>query len=76
MGVNMLMFALPFLLLVLGPVFVYSVLKSARAGEGVYDRGSSAYMSAMNWLGVLIGVAATAWAVWRVYYIVREALLW
>jgi hypothetical protein len=76
MGVDMLTFAMPLLLLVLGPAFVYSAWRSARAREGTCGGGSGAYTTVINWLGVLVGLAATLWAVWRLWHIVGETGQW
>ena len=75
MSVRLLYYAVPLLLIVLGPLFVVNCFKALRSGEGAYDRRSTGQMLVVNWLGVLIGAALTVWAAWRIWQMIT-AVIW
>ncbi|MBN2082339.1 hypothetical protein JW859_09050 [bacterium] len=71
---SMFYYAWPFLAIVIGPLFVWNCVKALAGREGMYDEGNTSYMIIMNYLGIILGIGAFGWGVWRLYQIIAIVL--
>ena len=52
---------LAFIALVFGIGLAYNCIRGLSSQEGMYDEGSSSYMTVAQWVGTEIGIGAAIW---------------
>lgn len=63
--------ALPFIAIIFGAGLAINCVKGLASREGMFDEGSTNYMTLMQWIGIILGTGA---AVWGLYSVARLLL--
>ena len=64
---HFLLYVLPLVLLVLGPLLAINCFKAIKDPLETFDKTSGSFARVGNWAGIVLGSAAVLWALWRLY---------
>jgi ABC-type Co2+ transport system permease subunit len=67
-----LLYVLPVLLLILGPLVAYYCYKRLNDPMESFDATSGAFAKYGNWAGIALGAVAVLWAIWRIYQLFSQ----
>lgn len=67
-----LLYLLPLLLLVIGPLLAYYCYRGLSNPLAGFDSIGTGFSRVGNWAGIVLGIAAVFWAIWRVYQLFSQ----
>jgi hypothetical protein len=62
-----LLYVLPVLLLIIGPLVSYNCYRKLSDPLAGFDSTSTGFARIGNWAGIVLGIVAVLWAIWSVY---------
>lgn len=69
---SFLLYLLPVVLLVIGPLVAYFCYRKLSDPLAGFDATSAGFARTGNWAGVVLGIAAVLWAIWRIYQLFSQ----
>lgn len=67
-----LLYVLPAVVLIIGPLLAYNCFRALRDPLKGFDKTSSGFARVGNWAGIVLGIGAVLWALWRIFQLFTQ----